>query len=54
MIVAVAHSEFRVIGLDNLRKHFSDEFNRSNVIIDVKGIYGVYDLERAGLSWWRL
>ena len=54
VIVAVAHNEFRALSLDNIKKMFKSENASDNVIIDVKGLYQIKDLETSGLKWWRL
>lgn len=52
VIVAVAHNEFKQMGLDGVLKLFGDKKER--VIIDVKGLYKVEDLEKNDVIWWRL
>lgn len=53
VIVAVAHNEFRDLTLDEMKKFFKQEAGEK-VIIDVKGLYKIDDLNKSGLSWWRL
>lgn len=50
VIVAVAHNEFRQMGLEGVRGLIKDD----GVLIDVKGIFSVGELEKSGLTWWRL
>ncbi len=53
VIVAVAHNEFKALGLEGIKRLF----NRSDcgkVLIDVKGLYKVDELKKSGLLWWRL
>lgn len=52
VIVAVAHNEFKEHKLDGLMQMFGD--NKSRVIIDVKGLYRVHELESTDALWWRL
>lgn len=52
VIVAVAHNEFKQMGLDGVMKLFGDKKER--VLIDVKGLYKVEDLEKNDVIWWRL
>lgn len=52
IIVAVAHKEFKEIGLEGLKKLYSN--NSEKVLIDVKGIFHIKDLQESGLIWWRL
>ena len=50
LIVAVAHSMFKNIGFNGVK-----EFVKAGgVLIDVKGLYKVKELESSGLLWWRL
>lgn len=54
VIVAVAHSEFRSMGLEEIDRCFADKKPEEKVLIDVKGIYGIGELRKAGYCWWRL
>lgn len=54
VILAVAHSEFRKLGLEALGKMFKDMPQYEKVLIDVKGLYSVAELEASGLTYWRL
>jgi len=54
VIVAVAHNEFRALGLDAIKKMFKHCDDSEKVLIDVKGLYSVSDLKTSGLSFWRL
>lgn len=54
IIVAVAHKEFRELGLDNINSLFKNIPNNQKVLIDVKGIYDINDLRESGMNWWRL
>lgn len=54
VIVAVAHKEFRELGLERIRKLYGDCPDHEKVLIDVKGLYKIEDLKASGLSWWRL
>ena len=55
IIVAVAHKEFIMLGIDGIKDYYrkasSDD---EKVIIDVKGIYSIEDLKGSGMQWWRL
>ena len=53
IIVAVAHQEFREMGLAGLRKLFRNTEDQK-VLIDVKGLYPVAELKAADIKWWRL
>lgn len=54
VILAVAHNEFKQLGLDKLSEMFRDVPQNEKVLIDVKGLYSVSDLENSGLTYWRL
>lgn len=54
VIVAVAHNEFKKIGLNQIKNLFEKGPNEEKVFIDVKGLYGVEDLKMSELKWWRL
>ena len=54
VIVAVAHEQFVCMGLEGIKRLFGDCINQSKVLIDVKGIYNVKDLNESKLHWWRL
>ena len=54
VIVAVAHNEFRALGLDDIKKLYKDSADDEKVLLDVKGLYKVSDLEASSMRWWRL
>jgi len=54
IIVAVAHNEFKALGLDELNALYGDCANSEKVLIDVKGLYPVKEIEERGFSYWRL
>lgn len=54
IIVAVAHNEFRALGLDDVRKLFKPCVDEEKVLIDVKGLYPVAELKTSGIRYWRL
>ena len=54
VIVAVAHNEFKALSLDKIKKLFRNCPDEEKVIIDVKGIYKVEELNKSGMRWWRL
>ncbi len=54
IILAVAHNEFKQLGLDKLSGMFKDIPQNEKVLIDVKGLYSVADLENSGFTYWRL
>lgn len=54
VIVAVAHNEFKALSLDDIKKLFKACPDEEKVLIDVKGIYKVSDLNESGMKYWRL
>lgn len=54
IIVAVAHKQFKEMGLAQIKACFSDIEDKEKVLIDVKGLFPVEELEQSGLTWWRL
>lgn len=54
IIVAVAHNEFRKMGLSKVKELFRDIRDDQKVLIDVKGLYKVDELKTSGIRWWRL
>lgn len=55
VIVAVAHNEFRALSLNDIKALFrKDSPDSEKVLIDVKGLYKIADLNASGMKWWRL
>lgn len=55
VIVAVAHNEFRALSLDDIKALFrKDSPDNEKVLVDVKGLYKIADLNASGMKWWRL
>ncbi|MBQ0108827.1 MAG: nucleotide sugar dehydrogenase [Clostridiales bacterium] len=54
IIVAVAHNEFKSLSLEEIKKLYRTSDDSAKVLVDVKGLYKVDDLDRSGLNWWRL
>ena len=54
IIVAVAHNEFKELGLNGIVKLFKDTKNEAKVLIDVKGLFKIDELKASGIQWWRL
>lgn len=54
VIVAVAHNEFRQLGVADIKKLYKSVNDAENVLIDVKGLYPIEELKESGISWWRL
>lgn len=54
VIVAVAHNEFKAMSLDEIKALYKESADDEKVLIDVKGLYKVSDLNVSGMKWWRL
>jgi len=54
IIFAVAHDEFRKLTLDDINLFFREMPDNEKVLLDVKGLYPVRELNKKGLSFWRL
>ncbi len=54
IIAAVAHNEFKALGLDKIKTFFKNVPDEEKVLIDVKGLYNIDDLKASGMKWWRL
>ena len=54
VIVAVAHNEFMELTLQQIKKLYKSCADNEKVLVDVKGLYSVNDLQDSGMLWWRL
>lgn len=54
LIIAVAHNEFRELGLGIFNRLFEDTNQQQKVIIDVKGILTQSQVNELGYRYWRL
>ncbi|MBQ4518415.1 MAG: nucleotide sugar dehydrogenase [Clostridia bacterium] len=54
VIVAVAHDEFKALALDDIKKLFKTCDDQEKVLIDVKSLYNISELEASGMRYWRL
>lgn len=54
VIVAVAHNEFKALSLDDIKALFKLGPDNEKVLIDVKGLYSVSELDKSGMKYWRL
>ena len=52
IIVAVAHNEFKAMSLDEIKALYKPRIEP--VLIDVKGLYKIEDLNASRMKWWRL
>lgn len=54
IIVAVAHNEFKALNLTKIKDLYKKCLDSEKVLIDVKGLYKVDELNASGMRWWRL
>lgn len=54
IIIAVAHNEFKQLSLADLKGLYVESADCEKVLLDVKGLYSVSELENAGMRYWRL
>lgn len=54
LIVAVAHNEFKALTLDEIKALFRDCQDNEKVLLDVKGLYKISELDASGMRYWRL
>lgn len=54
IILAVAHNEFKQLGLNKIDKMFKPVPQNEKVLIDVKGLFEIDELIASGMTYWRL
>lgn len=54
IIFAVAHDEFKKMTLDDIEKLYTNSPSEQKVLIDVKSIFNIDDVERKEFLYWRL
>lgn len=54
VIVAVAHEEFKKLNLEQIKNMYRLCDDSEKVLIDVKGLYKIAELEQSGMKYWRL
>ncbi len=54
IIVAVAHKEFKALSLKEVKVMFAEGKDSEKVLLDIKGIYSVKELDASGMRYWRL
>ena len=52
VIVAVAHNEFRELGLTGILRLYGETSKK--ILIDVKGLFKISELKNTDVLWWRL
>lgn len=54
IIVAVAHKEFKQLSIADIKKLYRNSIDGEKILIDVKGLYGIKELENSKMRYWRL
>ena len=54
IIFAVAHEEFKQLGIQQVCAMFGDKEPKDKILIDVKGTYSIDEIENTGIRYWRL
>ena len=54
IIVAVGHDIFKSMGILQISKMFGVEKEHQKILVDVKGLFSIYDLKRMDINYWRL
>lgn len=54
VIIAVAHKEFKSLGIERIKAMYRNCDNGKKVIIDVKGLFEISTLKESGMKYWRL
>ncbi|MPN37034.1 UDP-glucose 6-dehydrogenase [bioreactor metagenome] len=55
IIVAVAHNEYRKMSMEDIDLLYKDDLtSNEKVLIDVKGIYKISEIQKFGYRYWRL
>ncbi len=54
IIVAVAHNEFKSMSLNDIKALYKKCADEEKVLLDVKGLYKIEELNASGMRWWRL
>ena len=55
IIVAVGHKEYRAMSLMQIKDMFKRDLpDKQKVLIDVKSLYRIDELEASGMQFWRL
>ena len=54
IIIAVAHKEFRALSLSDIKKMYKQCSDEEKVLLDIKGIYDIEELNKSKIRFWRL
>lgn len=54
IIVAVAHEQFKMMSVEEIKTLYKECPDYEKVLVDVKGLYPIEDVKRLGMRYWRL
>lgn len=54
IIIAVSHNEFKELSLKQIKSLFKEDDDAKKVLLDVKGLYDIKELEESNIRYWRL
>lgn len=54
IIIAVAHDHYKKIRIEELKKIYAPSPDPEKILIDIKGIFDIKELNDSGISYWRL
>lgn len=55
LVFAVAHNEFKELGINDLGKYYNSNLTiNERVLIDIKGMFDINELENSNYTFWRL
>lgn len=54
IIVAVAHNQYKELTLEDLKRMFKNVDDSEKVLLDIKGLYSVKELQASKMKFWRL
>ncbi len=54
VIIAVAHNEFKTLSLKDIKELYRKCSDNEKVLLDVKGLYKIADLNASRMKYWRL
>lgn len=54
IIVAVAHDKFKCLELNKMQELYKQGMSEEKVLIDVKGVFSIKELNESKIRYWRL
>lgn len=54
IVMAVPHTEFKVLSLDKLKHYYRSDFKNENILIDVKSVFTRQEAINKGFAYWNL